>query len=151
MQQLFRFDSLATFCFCFSSWMVRLVTSSTGSHLLSFFPVTGEMYDALCVCSLRFLFFTRASMNDAPFALFLISAQEPFLQHICRAGGFDLNLALCILLSQRSVALWTSFLTCETCLERRLRSATVGLCLPVLATSSSSPSVDFNKFHFRAK
>lgn len=34
---LFFFDSLATCCFCFSRWRVRLVISSTGTHFLFLF------------------------------------------------------------------------------------------------------------------
>ena len=66
----FFFDSLATCCFCFSRWRVRLVISSTGTHFLfvflfSFFSflnaVRCKKPYRYTICCFVFLYNVRAS------------------------------------------------------------------------------------------
>ena len=97
----FFFDSLATCCFCFPRWMVRLVISSTGNHFLFLFLISFVFFFSFLnavrckkpyrctICCFVFLYNLRASATCRLLNVFQLRRTYIFFFWYCKERAYS--------------------------------------------------------------
>ena len=129
---LFFFDSLATCCFCFPRWRVRLVISSTETHFLFLFLFFSFLNAVRCkkpyrctICCFVFLYNLRASATCRLLNVFQLRRTYIFFFWYCKERAYSSDAVFAEHVFHTSWPFFYDFLVCfrtlEAFWERRFR------------------------------